>query len=477
MEENYKDIFKRRFDDHEDEIDPQIIWDNIRPKRKSRLVWWRLGLVLVLLLAPIVYLYLQNDQWLNEKDQASEFVSSGEDNIMEIGAIDASANENSISEVSFNNSQGGIPGKEETKTKSQPEKTFTEVNKRKVEETNKIVATQKDLKQKNVIRESRSASTVVVASSEERQNDDRKIPTKKDIVSDLLEVNAKNKQDGSHKILDSSNSEIGLELLNSLSPFLLVTKQTTYNLGMTPIAYVKVKEDHVKDIPSRGFSMGVSADYGILNTVRESNSVDLLLGRLNTLENLESLRFNTLLTYHFGSRISLSSGLQYTRLNELFRWQGTFLSSEFGEYIDTVEETADGTILTLVEGEHEVEITRNMRIYNKSNLVSVPLILNLSQGIGKFNFSISGGVEANLLQWRDGYVVDEQDAPIALQDQEQSDFGLSYLGRFGVEYRFAEDLSLSANVGYVQLNHSELNLNTLYKVKTFGLGLRYFLSK
>ena len=80
MKENYKDIFKRHFDNQEDDIDPQIIWDNIKPKKKKRFFWLILNSFLMLLVATALYFTLQIDKQADEFNhaQSSEF-AMGED--------------------------------------------------------------------------------------------------------------------------------------------------------------------------------------------------------------------------------------------------------------------------------------------------------------------------------------------------------------------------------------------------------------
>ena len=267
----------------------------------------------------------------------------------------------------------------------------------------------------------------------------------------------------------------------------LYISSLSYDNRVIPNLYIDVEEYLTEEIVNsdnkeidKKISLAVNGAYGFLqsnSTAKNSNNEQALVNRKNTVQELESARINMLVNYHLGSRISVSSGLQYSRINELFTWQGIYERESKGQYITEIVETAENTLITYAEGEFDERVDRNMRIYNKTNLVSIPLILNLHQGVGNFTFSIGGGVEANVFQWRDGFVLDNDNAPIALQDQEQSKFGINYVAKLGVEYSLNQQLSLAANFGYTKMKHSDSDLISNYRINDLGIGLRYFMDK
>lgn len=486
MEENYKDIFKKHFENHEDDIDPQIIWDNIRPKKDRKILWFGLGLLFAIFVSSFVYLSVVKDiehrptiqsSELENHSMAKQAVQAKENTDSNKNIVDTN-NElnnqkdpsNKISETSTSKNSNLLNTrniKSAVPTKAVP--TFTEVEK----------PLAKGLNQNGFVTERSSISSLsnqkVLTELDARQNKiaETKVALKKIEKADVDKPIA---QKESNVVFGNINA---LELLSIYEGQISFVERVKKELTLLPRAKQSDPE-RIKVKPSNQmFSLGLNAAYGFLNSDRvaiSENYSEQLDRRNDNLENLEAARINLLLNYHLGSKVSLSSGLQYTRLNELFTWEGSYRTTKDGEYIMDLTETSEGVITTFAQGEYEATETRNMRIYNKTNLISIPVILSLNQPIGKFDISIGGGIEANVAQWRDGFVLNEQGVPLELRDQETSNFGLSYVGNLGLGYTFNEKLKLSANIGYVQFKHSEVNLNTDYKIANVGIGLKYLLS-
>lgn len=474
MEDNYKDIFKKNFDDHEDDIDPQIIWDNVRPKKKSRFLWFILNSFLVLVVVTALYFMFNIDKEADEvnRAQSSEF-AIGEDD----GGGKESVNKNKndaqlvqknmasidkIIEADLKESKSNLI---EHASSQIPKQTFTEVRKQ-----NEI-----NIKLTNLPTTPRTNNERLLANTNEVkesvQNDDRKNIEKEDLK--IIVTN---------DLIESSNEPITINYLGTLGlNKLLIGDREIPKLTMSISDYV-AEQDVVKQKVKldNKISFSINGGYGFLQANRSANNLgseQLLNARNNTVEELEAARINMLVNYHLGSKISISSGLQYSRINELFTWTGSQLRQANGQYITEILETPEETFITYEEGEFDQRVVRNMKIYNKTNLVSVPVILNLHHAVGDFSFSIGGGVEANVFQWRDGFVLDPQNNPMSLQDQEQSKFGLNYVAKLGVEYALNEKLKLAVNFDYVQLKQTELNLKSRYNITNLGLGLRYDLGK
>lgn len=468
MKENYRDIFKKHFDNHEDDIDPQIVWDNIRPKKDRRLIWFSLSMFFMLGSIAFVLFFYHGESTINGAESAKVIID--EPQIEQTATSDVVASKEVVeSKIIKENIRISKPGKLKSETSSGAEQIFTEVIEVESENGN---GNRKRIGNENWNgNESGNGKRVVVGQAQWTLDD---LPKDNELAQgsqDSIEGENMEEKESEDVIV---NSLFDLELLTQLNVILPVEKRLMYQLKMGPIE-TKINKDTEKvDKYFERFSLAINGDYGILKSDKNAMDESLLQIRKNTLQDLEAVRMNALLSYHFGPRISISSGLQYSRLNELFTWEGEYDTIENGEYVESIIETSNETITTIIEGEHPVNKSRNMRIYNKTNSVSVPLILNLSQSIGEFGIIISGGIEANVLQWRDGYVLGESGAPITLQAQEKSEFGLSYVGNLGLEYPLVRNLSLSVNVGYVQMKQSELNYSTVYKVKSAGLGLKYY---
>lgn len=463
MKENYKDIFKKNFDQLEDDIDPQIIWDNIKPKKKKKnMLWFFLSSFLLILIVSISYLYFQKD--------ANEIASSQTKPSKTVETIDASEklNENQpIKEIAQDNhvlTADTYSNKVDEKlnqinSSRNAEQTFTEVKKN-------------DLEPKPSISFS-SRNSALAAQETEIQ---------KDLVHDFSTKEIKKRVIDENLSFPDSIPVAEKIIVKNLDRLML--NELDFVGRKIPIRAMRFEQyprsnnrNQFKEL-NKGFSLAVNSSYGFLNAERSVDpgaNQNVYLHRIETVSELEAARINMLVNYHLSNRISFGTGIQYTRINELFEWQGNYKRTTNGEYVTEIIETPEETYFSFAEGEYEENVQRNMKIYNKTNLISIPLIANFHQAFGDFSLSIGAGIEANVFQFRDGYVLNELEIPVALQDQESSKFGLSYFGKIGVEYRLTDQLSFGASFGYIQMRHSEIDLNTSYAVKDLGLGLRYTL--
>lgn len=460
MEENYKDIFKRNFDHHEDEIDPQIIWDNVKPKKKTKkFFWFMISSILLIVVASLSFLYFKADQdgvvGRDIQSSESESLQKVEEVVSKEVAKEVSSGQNIYKDKSNLINKKVGQGQESSPRIAEP--TFTEVK-------------QKDNKQKYPSTESSIKAEIVNTELETKINS-----------SDEFQLKTGNDSPVQNTALEPGTIGDEKILINALS--ILEIAEIEVASREVPALWIdldEVQSDKSEGAPENAtkhkLSLAVNAGYGFLSakrTANEQGNSDLLLSRTSTVSELEAARVNMLVNYHLGSKISLSSGVQFSRLNELFEWKGNYKRTTNGQYISEIIETPEATYFSYEEGEHEENVERNMKIYNKTNLFSIPLIVNLHQSLGAFSFSISGGVEANVLQLRSGFVLDDLGIPLALEDQQKSEFGLSYLGKFGIEYELCKQLSVAASLGYIQMKHTESKLNSNYAIKDIGLGLRY----
>ena len=449
MEENYKDIFKREFDRHEDEIDPQIIWDQIQSKKKKRRFFiiplfgiGALGLILFLV-------FFKSDQTQNAATEISEKHKSPK-----VELKDFTDSKKETSQV-------------ENKTISP--KDSQKINQTESDSQNKELpqASNESSIRKKEIKINSKRTVLENTRVEQTENQIDKI-NKKENTKVVQDIKIEQQQIFASKEINSSEANIAKKNVNKIELTMLhhlelsqlvVEDRDKVSMILNYVAEPKVNEESSEEEPSTKetksyWALSAHGDYGLLSTTVMSPDFDAVDARSSTVSSLEAARTNLLVDFHCNELLSFSTGVQYTRVNELFVWQGSYLEPIMAVNTDTVI------------------VRRNMQIYNKTHLVSVPLIVNLSRQIGNFSATVSGGVEANVLQWRDGFVLGEDDIPIALQDQ-NVDFGLNYLAKLRLQYQVSERIGLSANMSQVFIRSDETNISTRHRITGLGLGLHY----
>ncbi len=449
MKDDYKDIFKRHFDAHEDDINPQLIWENIKPKKKERALW--MFLFPFLLVLGMVSLYLINNPTANELNNENTDLKFGQIPSEELHAS---------TEVITNNTQSLAANNNHQSSK------------------------ENELVQNSINRNEKFANNLLRPREKNNFTEVKKSPTKVVFVdnntkldSNLLVEQVKQEK---FKSLDSNKigtKSIAIAKLDQLEDHWIIELELKPKEKESMFLNLSAgggKSVEVKSAISPKWSLATVGSYGIMSIARKGDEEYVAL-RNETLSDLEAIRSNLFLNFHLSNRISLSTGLQYTRLNELFEWQGEYLQSKNGQYISEIVITPEGTVNNFSEGEYKERVSRNMKIYNKTNLISVPLKLNLHQSLGGIVISLSGGVEANVFNWNEGFTLNKQGIPIDLGKQEDIQFGINYTAGLGFEYLVTRHLAVSANLGLTTISSKEPNLTSDYQLTEMGLGIRYFI--
>lgn len=484
MEDNYKDIFRKHFDTHEDEIDPQLIWDKVKPKKKKRFTW--IFLVPIALGILVFAFIFQRNEKAIEVGQSQVGIETGlvekDEDVMADSASQISEN--------LNQKKRGPESKSilEEKNDALVKSPFTEVKKKKIREANrsKKVQGEKDREQTIFTKAEKSeeapesiftevkkiAERAEEIFTEVKDNNGSKLSAE---IVELEKETLKTKDLGKTENLDKEIKSSIVRLPKVSMGKFVVADREKEDLR---ISFAKLKKFQIVESPENSvqsfWSLATNVNYGFLNsdTKSETDFAAYKQTRIETVDQLEAVRANILASYHLGQRISFTSGIQYTRLNELFTWRGSYVEPVEGEYIESIEITNSDTIYTLRDGQYLEKKVRNMKIYNKTNLISVPLVLNYTHTVNKFSLVLSGGIEANIFEWSDGYILNEEGVPTTLKSHE-SNFGLNYLASVALAYQLTDQLSLSANVSSVFLNNQEENLSTDYRITGVGLGLQY----
>ena len=224
------------------------------------------------------------------------------------------------------------------------------------------------------------------------------------------------------------------------------------------------------------FSLSLFSGVGL--SAKTLSSEDRMYTDLrNTTEStLEYYALSTGFLYHLNTRFAIGSGVDYLLQIEKFEWEGDYEESINGTYVDTIyySKTLDTTI-TYANGDHEVLIHRNMRIYNRHQFISIPLSVQYSLGLGRHELSIRPSILFNLVRTAKGYYLNNFGVPSLLQEL-KTQGSIQYQLALDYHIPLSETWSFSVGSSLRWIPNSVLGENALltqssYKMYALRLGL------
>ena len=491
MKEDYKDIFRRHFDAHHDDTDPLEMWEAIKVRRPRRRRRRRIGLIIIPVVIGVGFLITVAISKIQTKysENAAVEVSQVEEEMVQIedverfdaqGKYESAANELKKEGLAQGKNLQESPNKNLTKVQENTMKAISEDHGLAGLNSSKNSAI-KPNNQKPVV-ESQAKMGNGLPTTEERVEIQTDITASNitqetaDFGSMVMNVEMASEETDENSALVKNKN---IELIRRLDALMFNPFQSKNSMPSLTMKTEGVIVDQVKQTISAEdkFSIILGGSYGLLSSNFkgvDSSSDALAMKRSSTESNLEAISANLLLDYRVHKSISLSSGVIYTRINELFEWQNTRVRSMIGEHQTGIEVYPGGQVNNVFSvGEYETAVTKKMKIYNKTDLLAIPLTVNLNKTVGNFNFSVSGGMQANILMGERGYVLASDDEVMVLGTEVASKFGLGWSTGVGLEYLVSEKIGLGGNISYNRLNKEQANVNVAYGIVNLGIGLRY----
>lgn len=176
------------------------------------------------------------------------------------------------------------------------------------------------------------------------------------------------------------------------------------------------------------------------------------------------------LNYQPSERLLFSTGLNFDRFSEEFNYRS-----------DT------DTILLVTDGQDTSRLnaisTRIIRHHNKQQSITIPLLVGLQFGKGKFQYGAQAGIGLNLILSQKGRLLDAEGKLVSYDQRNQdaallprAKVGLSYLLQPFAAYRLSDQLSLTTRARMSYTNYGERPLFDL-KMESwavgFDLGMRW----
>ncbi len=415
MKDHLNEVFKNANDNFEMKVDPALIWEGIETKmgepKKKRFAWfWLFGFSFLILSLVGTYLMMTN--------------SNAQDNNSAISTNDLIATE----QLKSNNSpqQNHIQSIENT--------SIIEQNVIKPNLESKVSQNEKVADLKNI------DSNSLTSSFEKNQQD--KYPLIQNKLSENLSPSPNHFDENNnptiltpHIVIQNNANENSSSLefdksipskettlkkvRKTIDPLTLVSINSLNYKTQKIVLSTTIEEPQlIKPVDSKRFmfsSFQMQGSFGYFSKSYQNTSSDFgdyATLRDNTERTLEYWSYGMTIGLFRKSNLEIYTGFRHTRLNEEFKWKGSYLESEEGTYPTgiTINSEGDTIITQTFEGEVTSTIDRDMVIYNAYKLFDIPIGVRY---ISKSGFLAEAEYLWNISLKSTGFVLDERSIPIS----------------------------------------------------------------
>jgi hypothetical protein len=184
----------------------------------------------------------------------------------------------------------------------------------------------------------------------------------------------------------------------------------------------------------------------------------------------------------FGDHFMLKSGLQYSQVNEKFKYQSENERRQITIVtVHTIIRSTGDTIIVRDTSNVEQIGYRTRSSNNKYSSLDIPVILGYEWGNDNFRTSINGGVILNLQSWQKGEMLDTSYQAVAFDKSGSQVFkhnvGLSLYGGVSFLKRLGERMEVFAEPYFryslSNMTNSNSPFNQKINIAGINLGIRY----
>jgi len=495
MEKNYKDIFKKHFEEHLDDASGEEMYASIKVRRKRRRRGPRRKKKSMLIIIPIVVglgflitTVIKNIQ--AKKSERTELKSS---------PLNRNTNKAQANVTQMQTMQEEIA---ELQSVEVMDKDLTEVRKEtsilskqrpnSTNEKSELVSEEGMQEAEINVDSSLNQDDFKYASANEKEHEFESKTLATDLRDDL--VDSMHDQVSQKEI--ASNQEMTRVNLGSQIGRAEEALQSAWMNPLPSLGHVNagvMGASRIMPVIANGYKIGYNGKlYASFKTglrVQAGSAIGLFTNgyRYNEIEveeyvgkrdesesSLEAVSGHILLEYQFHKNISISSGVGYTRFNELFEWKGAFVEPREGEYVSGIEKLQDGQENFVYQvGAYEALVDRELKVYNKTDLVYIPVYLNFKKDVGALNYSVYGGVRANIVTHEEGYILNRSLKDELINAENASEFGLGFSGGVVLEYPICRKVGMKFNAAYTHQAKDQEGITVHYDLVDVGLALVY----
>lgn len=447
MGEFEKDI-RDMFTDLEIPIDTNELWPGIvkglEKKDKKYPIWWFFVPIVLLIVGGI---YFINTNQTKDNTRTSEQFVKNQDN---------SEINNSVANITKTDDQKEIKSNNEISIKSSESEIESAQNSKKIKKYNNIsILKNNDKTYRNNILNQQELNTSNLI------NEDKKVDFK---ISKSI-INSENKTNNSF-------------IVNHIKTRLYLTNfDRNFNLKMNSIKVFDKTPKIKKSVWEKSIDVGVGFAFVNKNLkLTNEDYASYKTKRIETESYLEAITSNIGLNLKHKSGFFISSGLNYTQIDERFSDNDSIDIYKQNEGVTKQFQESDGKITTL-RGQKEVieHKTWDKIIYNYYFFLDIPLSVGYSFDINRIKFEVSTGVSYNLAFLKKGQIIGLEGYPVDITEDAnlfKKSSGISLISNMKVLFPYKKYLFyLEPNIKY-NLNKVSLNKNPLeQRYFTYGIQI------
>ncbi len=466
--------FRSRIKKHSDEMDTDALWKGLDLEEEDKdrgLIFWMVGLMMILLLTGIAYFYFSDNETPEPSANIATRVEKLEEDLnattLKLETIIA---ESAISDAKKMDINQNTQLEQTTNTKETIE---VESNDRFVENNNKntlrstyVENSEINTKQKTALNQTTQTASNLIRQAAFPENKILKTPFTK---SDKIQL---------HKHTNKPTTQIAslaspkMRNVSSLNKFSAIPILHSYS-----IKPLKIKKSRMSLNIYSGYSF---IERDLKNNLFPDELDPLIMARNNSESLLKATKLGAEFRYQLRSGFYAKLGIEYQNINEKFTWQS--------QRIDTVN--IDGAIVSqYVSAQNDTTNTFGSRLgtkttdenwisFNNHRSFNIPISVGYELKRGPWSFFAEGSFHFNVLHKFSGEQLDESlsvNSGINYSRPKQN-----YSFSAGIGYQMTSNLNL-----YVQPNFQSLVISSprrdaqveqKYKLYGLSLGVGYLLN-
>jgi len=464
----FEDYLKENLNEQRTDTDSVKIWnkvsDRIDESKRRRRFFWLFGSVgiITLIFAAVGYSYFS-------KTYNTELSNT---RIAE-----------QIEKEPINNKKDNY--KNETKTSGTTDNQLnatTPVHLKKTNKNEKNVSESENLKT-NKSKKTKSISSKIRSNSNYNKAEAQTVKEYELISDPHVTGNEINIDLSQKSTLNQTKRKNDLRLI-ALSPILLnkpdqlTLPRRKYKLEKT-LAALNVEHPANLKTASKIF-VGLYTGIGLSHKAIHNDILSYSSLRTQTEKTLEHIETELHLGYQISKKWSIISGINHLRQVERFNWEGDYSTVDNGEYLHSIylpNET--DSIPTFKTGTHVRSVHRKMNIYNRYNILSIPLKISYAMALGKNRLSITPGILYTAVINKKGYILDSAISPLNLNEIiSKIDLSYSLNVQFIKQIKGNTQLTIGSNYRYIPEWRQVQNQSTSmvrYHMINLQLGIRHWL--
>lgn len=484
----FENKMKKNLSAHRGEVDIDALWSAIEPevdainegrKRKRRgVLWFWFGSGL-LVLSAVAFLFLKNNN--------TEIITSEKTTI--VADVDLNENKKLNSEKNKENDNGDKIEKKavENNNLNKNKTAANNLDKNKIIAANKNRESKSDLNQKNIA--DKIGGDLKGVSVDENKN----VGIERENQDGYLLNENKEKSSANHSSDFLEKTQKGLsrksiEKIQMLNASLVKGEYEHLEKINSIFAKRAIKENNKKtinqiegDLPplppaKKNVQYSIAINGGVSCANRSlSGDNDLVALREKYEKQLETSHLGVQFTAEHKSGLNFSTGLQYTRMVELYERNETVVveDSIFGVAYLAVNPNND-TISVMGQIPHK-EITEfERKHFNKYTMFDIPFLVGYSTKNGDWDWGAQAGVFTNLSLKAKGAFLKNELEEEEIKNLFKSKIGLSYYLGGSINYGLNDKVTIGVNpyMRYFSNNFAKDTYGVSQKYMLYGLDLK-----